>query len=122
VSAPDPQSFAARWIAAWNARDVEAVLRDYADDVVFTSPTAERFVPESGGTIRGKEALRRYWTAALEANPELHFELVAVYAGVDTLVIHHRTQLTGLVSEVLTFRDGLVSVGHATHVVDSGAS
>jgi predicted ester cyclase len=88
--------------------------------VVFTSPTAARFVPESGGTIHGKEALRQYWTTALAANPELHFELVGVSTGVDTLVIHHRTQLTGLVSEVLTFRDGLVSVGHATHSSDAG--
>lgn len=119
-SAPEPQSFAERWIAAWNARDVEAVLRDYADDVVFTSPTAARYVRESGGTLRGKDALRRYWTIALDANPELRFELVAVYAGVDTLVLEHRTQLTGLVSEVLTFRDGLVSVSHATHLIEAG--
>ncbi len=120
MSAPEPQSFAARWIAAWNGRDVEAVLRDYADDVVFTSPTAQRFVPESAGTVRGKQALRRYWMTALAATPDLHFELLGVYAGVDTLVIHYRTQLNGLVSEVLTFRDGLVCFAHATHI--SGAA
>src|SRR5947208_1960250 len=43
MSTPEPQGFAARWIAAWNARDVDSVLSDYADDVVFTSPTAARF-------------------------------------------------------------------------------
>lgn len=117
--APDPTAFAARWIAAWNARDIDAVLADYADDVVFTSPTAARFVPDSGGIVRGKDALRRYWAAALEANPHLHFELIEVFAGVDTIVVHHSNQVSGVVSEVLTFRDGLVSVGHAAHLVTS---
>ena len=116
MTTPAPAEFATRWIAAWNARDIEAVLADYADDVVFTSPTAARFVPESGGTIRGKEALRGYWEVALQANPDLHFELLGVYVGVDTVVLHYQNQDGGLVSEVLTLRNGLVSVGHATHL------
>lgn len=107
--------FAKRWIAAWNARDIDAVLKAYATDVVFTSPTAARFVPESGGTVRGKDALREYWTIALRGNPDLRFELEGVYVGVETVVVHYRNQLGGLVSEVLTFHDGLVAVGHATH-------
>lgn len=45
----------------------------------------------------------------------LHFDLVGVYAGVDTVVLNYQNQLGGLVNEVLTFRDGLVAVGHATH-------
>ena len=116
MTTPEPGEFAERWIAAWNARDIEAVLTDYSDDVVFTSPTAARFIPESGGTIHGKDALRDYWQVALHANPDLQFELVAVYVGVDTVLLHYRNQLGGLVSEVLTFRDGLVAVGHATHL------
>ena len=113
---PEPQGFAEQWISAWNARDVEAVLALYAEDVLFTSPTARRVVPESGGTVQGKQALRSYWTQALEGNRDLHFELVGVYHGVDTIVLHYRNQLGGLVNEVLTFRDGLVAVGHATHL------
>jgi ketosteroid isomerase-like protein len=108
--------FAAQWIEAWNARDVEAVLEHYAEDVVFTSPTAARFVPESGGTVRGKDALRSYWTLALRGNPDLRFELIDVYVGVETVVLHYRNQLGGRIAEVLTFRDDLVAVGHATHV------
>jgi ketosteroid isomerase-like protein len=115
VSTPEPASFAHGWIDAWNARDVEAVLAHYADDVLFTSPTAMQFLPESGGTVRGKDALRNYWTIALRGNPDLHFELMGVYVGIDTLVLHYRNQVGGLVNEVLTFRDGLVAVGHATH-------
>ncbi len=116
MSAPDPVEYGARWIANWNARDLEAVLADYADDVVFTSPTAARFVPESGGIVRGKEALRRYWTVALEGHPNLRFELVDAFAGIDTLVLHYRNEAGARVAEVLTFRDGLIVTGHATHL------
>jgi len=107
--------FAEWWVAAWNAGDIDAVLSAYSDDVVFTSPTAARFVPDSGGIIRGKDALRDYWRIALRGNPDLQFELEGVYVGVETVVVYYRNQLGGLVSEVLTFRDGLVAVGHATH-------
>jgi ketosteroid isomerase-like protein len=120
VSLPEPREFADGWIAAWNARDMEAVLTHYSDDVVFTSPTALQVVPESGGTVRGKVALRHYWTLALEGNLDLRFELIGVYAGIDTVVLHYRNQLGGLIAEVLTFRDGLVAVGHATHLFTAG--
>lgn len=116
MSTPEPAAFAAAWIRAWNAQDLEAVLVHYADDVVFTSPTALRVVPASGGTIRGKAALRDYWALALRGNPDLEFELVNVYTGVDTLVLHYRNQKGELINEVLTFREGRVNVGHATHL------
>lgn len=66
MSMPEPGPFADEWISAWNARDVEAVLAHYADDVVFTSPTALRVVPASGGIVRDKDALRSYWRPALQ--------------------------------------------------------
>ena len=46
----------------------------------------------SGGTVRGKDALRSYWTRALEGNPGLYFELIGVYAGIETLVLHYRNR------------------------------
>lgn len=120
VTTPQPRRFATQWISNWNARDVEAVLADCAEDVIFTSPTAVRVVPESGGTVRGKDALRRYWTLALQRNPDLHFGLVGVYAGVDTLALHYQNQRGNFVIEVLTFQDGLITVGHATHLLTDG--
>ncbi len=115
----DPARFANQWIGHWNARDVEAVLAHYADDVVFTSPTALRLIPQSNGTISGKGALRAYWRQALDGNPDLHFALVGAYIGISTIVMHYRNHLGGLVNEVLTFEGGLVVVGHATHLQTS---
>lgn len=113
---PDPQEFAAAWVQAWNAHDVEAVLAHFADDVVFSSPVAGRVLPDSGGVVRGKAALRHYWTTALTMLPDLHFEVVGVYRGESTLVIHYRNERGGLVNEVLVFDGDLVCEGHGTYL------
>jgi hypothetical protein len=116
MSTPDPDGFAEEWVAAWNRHDVEAVLAHFHDDVVFTSPVAERVVPESRGVVRGKAALREYWCAALETVPDLHFDVLGAYRGVSTLVIHYRNERGGLVNEVLEFDGALVRHGHGTYL------
>jgi ketosteroid isomerase-like protein len=114
---PDPDTYAEEWIGAWNAHDIEAVLAHFSDDVVFTSPVAARVVPESGGAVRGKAALRDYWQKALAQQPELRFEMIGVYRGESTLVINYRNHRGQLVNEVLTFgADGLVREGHGTYL------
>ncbi|MET0701038.1 MAG: nuclear transport factor 2 family protein [Mycobacterium sp.] len=116
MSTPDPQSFADAWVAAWNRHDIEAVLAHFHDDVEFSSPVAERVLPETGGVVRGKDALRAYWTAALELLPDLHFEVVGVYRGQHTLVLNYRNERGGLVNEVLNFDGDLVRDGHGTYL------
>jgi hypothetical protein len=117
VSTPDPNTFAEDWLAAMNRHDIEAVLTHFHDDVLFTSPVAARVVPDSGGVVRGKAALREYWTAALNTMPDLHFELVGVYRGESVLVINYRNQSGGLVNEVLEFDGELVRRGHGTYLL-----
>lgn len=116
---PDPQQFAETWVSAWNNHDVEAVLAHFHDDVVFSSPVAARVLPDSGGVVRGKDALRTYWTTALAGMPDLHFEVVDVYCGQYTLVIQYRNQRGGLVNEVLIFDGDLVCEGHGTYLTGS---
>jgi ketosteroid isomerase-like protein len=113
----DATAFGEQWVRAWNAHDVEAVLRHFGEDVVFTSPVAARVVPESTGVVRGKPALRTYWHVALAHVPNLHFTVQGVYQGVDTVVINYRNQDDGLVNEVLRFSGGLVVEGHGTYLV-----
>src|SRR5882762_54101 len=97
----DAQKFADRWVADWNSHDVERILDHFTEDVTFTSPVAQTLLGGSG-VVRGKAALRDYWAHALKRIPDLHFEVVGVYAGVHTLVINYRNQLGRLVCEVLT--------------------
>jgi ketosteroid isomerase-like protein len=116
ASLPNPAVFVAEWIDAWNRHDVDAVLAHFHEDVVFTSPVAARVIPETGGVVRGKEALRQYWATALSQQPELRFELIDVYQGQSVLVIHYRNHRGQLVNEVLIFDGGLVGEGHGTYL------
>lgn len=113
---PYPRDFAEEWVRAWNAHDVEAVLAHFHDEVEFTSPVAACVLPESAGVVRGKDALRHYWTTALAMVSDLHFEVIGVYQGESTLVINYRNHRGELVNEVLTFDGALVRIGHGTYL------
>jgi steroid delta-isomerase len=67
----DGERFAAAWAEAWNARAIESVLDHFHEDVVFTSPTA--LAVTGAPTVRGKTALRAYWTTALARIASLRF-------------------------------------------------
>ena len=54
----DPRAFAADWLAAWNAHDVEAVLRHFHDEASFTSPFAARLLQDNA-LAPSKEGLLR---------------------------------------------------------------
>jgi hypothetical protein len=112
------REFADSWARSWNTRDIEGVLSHFAEDAVFTSPVAVQLMEGSDGVIRGKAALRGYWNEGLRRIPDLHFEVLAVYAGLSTLVINYRNQRGGLVCEVLTLDGSLVTSGHGTYLGD----
>lgn len=83
--------FANDWIAAWNAHDLDRVLSHYRDDVFFVSPFAIAHAGAQDGVVRGLPGLRRYFKRALDAYPELHFELIAALAGVASVALHYRS-------------------------------
>jgi ketosteroid isomerase-like protein len=115
--------FAQHWKRDWNAHDLDALLRHFADDVVFRSRGAAQILPDSDGVVRGKDALRAYWAEGLRLIGDLHFEVDAVYTGIDTLVINYTNQRGNKVCEVLTFGDdGLVVSGQGTYLTDSVAA
>jgi hypothetical protein len=115
--------FATQWAEHWNSRDLEGLLSHFSDDVLWTSPVAEQIVDGSDGVLRGKAALRAYYAEGLRRTPELHFEVVGVYQGVNMLVINYRNQRGALVNEVLSFDDAdLVGEGHGTYLGDGASS
>lgn len=97
-----------------DSRDLEALLARYTDDVVFTSPLAERCPPGREGVAHGKDALRTYWTAGPVALPDLRFEVLDQHVGASTIVIRYRNQSGGAVCEVLDSDRELVDRGHGT--------
>lgn len=89
------RKLAAEWIAAWNAHDLDAILDHYDEAIEFRSPFVARLTGEPSGVVRGRDALRAYFAAALVTYPDLRFELHGVTAGVDSLVIYY-TSVNGL--------------------------
>ncbi len=65
--------FADNWIAAWNRRDVDAVLSHFAEDAEFVSPVARNLVGRP--VLRNKAELAAYWRAALERISTIEFKL-----------------------------------------------
>jgi hypothetical protein len=118
VDDAEAQAFARQWVKDWNAHDIAAVLEHFTDDVVFTSPVAVRILG-GNGVIRGKEALRNYWSEGVRLIPDLHFDVLGLYVGISTLVINYRNQAGGMVSEVLTFEGSLVKEGHGTYLAQA---
>jgi len=114
--------FVRSWLEAWNRHDLEGVLAHFAEDATFTSPVAARIIEGSDGVIHGKDALRRYWREGLSRIPDLRFELVGIYLGVETIVINYRNQNGGLVNEVLKFDGPLVVEGHGTYLGGDASS
>ena len=111
----EPQQFAAEWAAAWNAHDIEAVLRHFDEDATFSSPFAALVFPESQGRLSGKAAIRDYWAIGIARIPDLHFSIDTVFVGVDCIVIAYVNQKQVRVSEILKFAGDLVIEGHGTY-------
>ncbi|MDP3294882.1 MAG: nuclear transport factor 2 family protein [Nevskia sp.] len=113
------EHWAQHWIAAWNTRDVEAVLRLFADDCRFRSPKAATITGH--GTVHGKPALRAYWQAALVAIPSLQFSFEGVHwdPAARSLLIRYVAALGAqrlLAAEIFDFDDhSLVACGTALY-------
>jgi ketosteroid isomerase-like protein len=104
----DAERFATEWADAWHAGAVETVLTHFHPDVAFTSPTALAVV--GSPTVRGKEALRAYWTTALQRIGSLRFTVDRVLwdSARRELAIVYTSEIDGKtrrVSENLTFDD-----------------
>ncbi len=102
----EARHYAEAWADAWNRRDLEAVLENFQDDVVFSSPRALQIV--GAGTIHGKGALREYWRAALGSVGSLRFSVVRILWDPDAaeLSIVYDREIDGRrdrASEVLRF-------------------
>jgi hypothetical protein len=79
---------------------------------VFRSRKAERLV--GSGEVRGKDALRTYWGKALDLQPDLHFTVKKVFAGVGMVAIYYHNHRGDYVVESLSFGpDGLVTEASA---------
>ena len=97
--------FATEWIAAWNVRDLDRILKHYARDIEFTSPFVSRLLYSSANTLRGIAVLRVYFGRALNAYPDLRFVSGRVYSGAQSLVLEYQGVSNLLAAEMMEFND-----------------
>ena len=89
IDREEARRIAVEWIAAWNAHDLERILAHYTDDFEMSSPVIVDLMGEPSGTLSGKPVVRDYWSKALARFPGLHFDLLDVYGGAGSVVIHY---------------------------------
>jgi ketosteroid isomerase-like protein len=110
----DAKAFARSWENGWNSHDLATIMAHYREDIVFRSKKA---IPLTGnGELRGHVALRAYWAAALERQPDLHFSVQDVFEGHEMLVISYTNHRGVLAAETLYFdAEGQVFQAAACH-------
>ena len=123
MSAPyPPQALAAlgrQWVEAWNSRELERVLTLYSEDAEMTSAHIRALGFDAGGTVRGKDSLRAYWSKALSmiAN-NLHFTLIDTYVSPDSVVVFYENERGHRICEYLRLDNaGKIRQGSANHLV-----
>ena len=88
------REFAQDWVDAWNSHDLERILDHYDDDVILTSPVALKLL-NGDGTVQGKAALRDYFLRGVQAYPDLHFDLIEVLWGIETIILFYLNNVRG---------------------------
>ncbi|TMA84405.1 MAG: nuclear transport factor 2 family protein [Deltaproteobacteria bacterium] len=88
----EAHGFAASWLAAWNAHDLDQIMAHYDDDVDLVSPVVVQLLNAPEGRVTGKTHLRTYFQKGLEAYPELQFVLKEVLWGLNSVVLYYANQ------------------------------
>jgi hypothetical protein len=107
----DPGDVARRWLAAFNAGDVDAVVDLYAEGAVHESPKVRKTMPGSGGKLIGKAAMREWWKQAL-GRSAISYELTALTSDHSRAVIEYVRRAPGdeplAVAEAFEVRNGKI--------------
>lgn len=105
----DYDRLAETWYAAWNSRDLDAIMALYADNVRFTSPYVRTLGFADDGTLTAKADLRRYFALGLSKIPDLHFTPVVNCVSLGSHTMVYRNQSDAWVTEMHEYdSDGLI--------------
>ncbi len=104
ISTEKAQELVQDWIEIWNSHNIDNIISQYSDDVIFTSPFVAKLLGDESGAISGKEALKSLFTKALEEYPDLKFEFHDVLIGVNSLTLLYKS-VNELLAEVVVTLD-----------------
>ncbi len=97
--------FAENWIKSWNSHDLDEILNHYSEDVEITTPMIKLAGGIDSGTLKGKDNVGAYWRKALDKIPDLHFELIDVTEGVDSVALYYTSVMNKKAVEVMFFNN-----------------
>jgi hypothetical protein len=110
MTSQQSEKIAKEWIEAWNSHSLGTILSHYSDEIEFTSPFVVNLLGDPLGTIKGKQILRSYFEKGLLAYPDLRFELLNVFSGVNSLTLYYKSVKGMLAAEVMILNsDGKIS-------------
>lgn len=89
------------WIKAWNRHDLDEILKHYAEDIEFFSPFVVKLLNIPDGKVRGKTALREYFATGLQKYPNLEFELIRVFSGINSIIVCYKSVENLIAAEVM---------------------
>ncbi len=76
------------WLDAWNERDFEALDALYGEEILYLSPLANEVIEgKKDGLVSGKRKIQDYFERCHARWPDDRFELLGVYAGVESLTV-----------------------------------
>jgi hypothetical protein len=118
----DPETLRAiaqRWLDCFARHDLDGLLALYTDDAVHTSPKIRVRHPDTGGVIRGKAALRAWWSDAFVRIPGLGYELTSLTADSRQVFMEYLRRAPGdadlPVAEVLEIEAGMIVASRVYH-------
>ena len=113
-----PHEIGRAWLEAFNRHDLDALVALYAEDCTHTSPKIRALHPETGGQLRGKAALSKWWRDANARLPGLRYVETAITADDSRVVVEyvrHAPDGESYVSESFDVRDGLITASRVYH-------
>ncbi len=99
------QTFAEAWITSWNSHNLADILDHYSDDIEVTTPMIRLATGIESGSLKGKAAVGEYWRKALEKLPDLHFELLDITEGVNSVALYYKSVMNKRSIEVMFFNE-----------------
>ena len=100
------KQFSENWTRDWNSHNLEKILSHYSDDFTIESPLALKRLPETNGIVIGKDNVKKYWSIGLKSNSNLHFEIINLLIGVNSITIYYLNTATNKKSaELMIFND-----------------
>ncbi|HEY8091672.1 MAG TPA: nuclear transport factor 2 family protein [Polyangiaceae bacterium] len=119
MASADNALIAHRWLDAFNAHDVKALVALYDESATHTSPKIRALHPDTGGHITGHAALSSWWQGAIDRLPGLRYELTAVTASEERVFLEYVRHADGEppmpVAEVFDVRAGRIVASRVYH-------